>query len=64
MRILSLVFLFITFIASAQPQDNSAREMIITPVSVIPMDTEKVLDNQAVIVKNGMITYLGDAKNA
>lgn len=38
--------------------------MIITPVSVIPMDTERVLDNQAIIVKNGVITYVGDAKNA
>jgi len=64
MRILLLFMLAIAFRATAQPQDNSNREIIITPVSVIPMDTERVLDNQAVIVKNGIITYVGDARKA
>jgi imidazolonepropionase-like amidohydrolase len=64
MRILLALLVFVSFAVSAQPQDNSNREIIITPVSVIPMDTEKVLNNQAVIVKNGVITYVGDAKNA
>ena len=64
MRILAFLFCLTSFISYAQPQDNTSREMIITPVSVIPMDTERVLDNQAVIIKNGVITYVGDAKNA
>lgn len=64
MRLLIFILSLITIVSFAQPQDNSKREIIITPVSVIPMDTEKVLDNQAVIVKNGVITYVGDARNA
>ncbi|MEI9921688.1 MAG: amidohydrolase family protein [Bacteroidota bacterium] len=62
MRVLLLLLIAITL--KAQPQDNTTREMIITPVSVITMENDKVLDNQAVIVKNGVITYVGDAKNA
>src|ERR1051325_4915856 len=62
MRILLLLLIAITL--KAQPQDNTSREMIITPVSVITMENDRVLDNQAVIVKNGVITYAGDAKNA
>jgi imidazolonepropionase-like amidohydrolase len=49
---------------AAQPIDNSTKEIIITSVNVIPMDTERVLENQSVIVRNGVITYVGDAKNA
>ena len=64
MRILITFLLLISFGAFAQPQDNASREMIITPVSVITMENDKARDNQAVIVKNGVITYVGDAKNA
>jgi imidazolonepropionase-like amidohydrolase len=64
MRLLTLVFIFISLFAYGQPVDNTSKEIIITSVNVIPMDTEKVLENQSVIVKNGVITYLGDAKNA
>lgn len=64
MKLITILLLFISVVSFAQPQNNSNREIIITPVSVIPMDTERVLDNQAVIVKNGVITYVGDAKNA
>jgi imidazolonepropionase-like amidohydrolase len=64
MRILLLILLAISIKVTAQPQDNSSREMIITPVNLITMENDRVLDNQAVIVKNGVITYVGDAKNA
>lgn len=64
MKTFTILLLLISIAGYAQPQDNSDREIIITPVSVIPMDTERVLDNQAVIVRNGVITYVGDAKNA
>lgn len=62
--ILLLLLTVITLSVTAQPQDNTTREVIITPVSLITMENDKVLDNQAVIVKNGVITYVGDAKNA
>lgn len=64
MRIFTILLCLITCAAFAQPQDNTSREIIITPVNVIPMDTERVLENQAVIVKSGVITYVGDAKSA
>jgi imidazolonepropionase-like amidohydrolase len=60
----TITALFISFLSCAQLLDNTSREIIITSVNVIPMDTEKVLENQSVIVKNGVITYVGDAKNA
>ena len=64
MKTFTLLLCLLGFGVFAQPQDNNSREMIISPVSVITMETDRVLDNQAVIVKNGVITYLGDAKNA
>lgn len=64
MRIFTILLCLITCAAFAQPQDNTSHEIIITPVNVIPMDTERVLENQAVIVKSGVITYVGDAKSA
>lgn len=38
--------------------------VVFTGVSVIPMDRETVLANQTVIVENGRITYVGDARSA
>ncbi|MFN8348744.1 MAG: amidohydrolase family protein [Spirosomataceae bacterium] len=40
--------------------DNRQREMVFKSVNVIPMDRERVLENQTVVVKNGRITALGD----
>jgi imidazolonepropionase-like amidohydrolase len=39
----------------------SAQTTAIVNVNVIPMDRERVLQNQTVIVKNGMIEEIGDA---
>lgn len=64
MRALSFLFCLLTFQVFAQPVDNASREIVIANVNVIPMDTERVLENQSVIVKNGVITYVGDAKKA
>ena len=38
--------------------------VVITGVSVIPMDREEVLQNQTVIVENGRITHVGAARTA
>ncbi|GAB4028197.1 amidohydrolase family protein [Spirosoma koreense] len=38
---------------------NSPREIVFRSVNVIPMDRERVLENQTVVVKNGRITGLG-----
>jgi imidazolonepropionase-like amidohydrolase len=64
LTLLTLLFSSVATLAFPQPVDNTTREIIITSVNVIPMDTERVLENQSVIVKNGVITYVGDAKNA
>ena len=54
----SLVFLFATLAASV-----SAQTVAFTNVNVIPMDRERVLANQTVVVKNGVIVEIGNAKN-
>ena len=41
----------------------SAQTVAFTNVSVIPMDRERVLANQTVVVKNGLITEIGNTKN-
>ncbi|WP_020596949.1 amidohydrolase family protein [Spirosoma panaciterrae] len=38
---------------------NGQREIVFRSVNVIPMDRERVLDNQTVVVKNGRITSMG-----
>src|ERR687890_460854 len=40
----------------------SAQTVAFTNVNVIPMDRERVLANQTVVIKNGLIAEIGDAK--
>jgi imidazolonepropionase-like amidohydrolase len=40
----------------------SAQTVAFTNVSVIPMDRERVLANQTVVIRNGLIAEIGDAK--
>src|SRR5215208_748894 len=40
-----------------------AQTVAFTNVNVIPMDLERVLANQTVVVKNGVIVEIGNAKN-
>ena len=39
-------------------------EIVFRNVNVIPMDRERVLPNQTVVVNNGKITFVGEAKTA
>jgi len=41
--------------------DNRQREIVFKSVNVIPMDKERVIENQTVVVKNGKIIAMGDA---
>ena len=41
---------------------TKAQTVVFTNVNVIPMDKERVLENQTVVVKDGLITEVGDAK--
>ncbi|WP_128545679.1 amidohydrolase family protein [Larkinella soli] len=62
MRHVILAFLLLlTLPAFAQDLvSNAGREIVFRSVNVIPMDRERVLENQTVVVKDGRITALGD----
>ncbi len=51
------IAIFVVFVSSALGQTTA-----FVGVSVIPMDRERVLANQTVVVRNGVITEIGDAK--
>ena len=59
-RIIVLLFLLSVF-APARAQIQ-AGTVAFVDVNVIPMDRERVLQHQTVIVRNGVITDVGDAK--
>jgi imidazolonepropionase-like amidohydrolase len=54
---LALIFVFTALAASA-----SAQTVAFTNVNVIPMDRERVIANQTVVVTKGLIVQIGDAK--
>ncbi|MDB5262204.1 MAG: amidohydrolase [Adhaeribacter sp.] len=60
----SFVFSILLLPAIAQGPTAVKGEVVFRNVNVIPMDRERVLPNQTVVVKDGKITYLGEAKNA
>src|SRR5262245_54018707 len=53
---------FALFFVFAAFTSVSAQTVAFTNVSVIPMDRERVLANQTVLVRNGLIVEIGDAK--
>jgi imidazolonepropionase-like amidohydrolase len=54
-------FLFFALIILASTIPITAQSVAFVGVNVIPMDRERVLQNQTVIVKNGIIAEIGDA---
>ena len=56
--LLAFVFVFATLAASV-----SAQTVAFTNVNVIPMDRERVLANQTVVIKNGVIAEIGNARS-
>ncbi len=44
-----------------QPADTKNTDIVFNAVNVIPMDSERVLENQVVVVANGRIAAIGDA---
>ncbi|HKR11643.1 MAG TPA: amidohydrolase family protein [Pyrinomonadaceae bacterium] len=52
--------LILVFAALATPA--SAQTVAFTNVNVVPMDRERVLANQTVVIKNGLIAQIGNAK--
>jgi imidazolonepropionase-like amidohydrolase len=56
----TLLFLVVALLGTAQvPVDSRSREIVLKNVAVIPMSTETVLENQTVVVKNGLVTAMG-----
>jgi imidazolonepropionase-like amidohydrolase len=55
-------FFALLFVFAALAAPVSAQTVAFTNVNVIPMDRERVLANQTVVIKNGLIAEIGDAK--
>jgi len=59
----NLLFILIVFVSlngyGQQLIDSRQREIVFTSVNVVPMDTEKIIENSMVIVKDGHITAIG-----
>src|SRR4026208_1857735 len=57
-----ILFLILTLTASARAQTTTNPAVAFVDVSVIPMDKERVLPHQTVVVRNGVIAEIGDSK--
>ena len=60
---LFLVILFIFPNAVLAIQKDDLQFIVITNVTVIPMDSERIVENQTVIIKNEKITAIGSARS-
>jgi hypothetical protein len=54
-----LILLINIPIIAQEPVDSRQREIVIVSVNVVPMDTERVLENQIVIIKDGRVSAIG-----
>lgn len=66
MKKFTFLLLFVVNVAAniaASPVESREETVVaFVNVSVVPMDAERVLSNQTVIVRNGLIAEIGDAK--
>ena len=60
--IINLVLLVCLVPGHAQEVIEKDREVVFKSVNVVPMDREQVIENQVVVVKNGKIQSVGNAK--
>jgi imidazolonepropionase-like amidohydrolase len=56
------LFFVLILVFAALETPASAQTIAFTNVNVIPMDRERVLSNQTVVTKNGLIVEIGNAK--
>jgi imidazolonepropionase-like amidohydrolase len=57
-----LIILFLAISVNAQEAiDNRKQEIVFQAVNIVPMDREGVIENQTVVIKNGVISAIGDA---
>jgi imidazolonepropionase-like amidohydrolase len=61
MRKLLVLFAILSYtgLLGQQLIDSNQREIVFTSVNVVPMDTERILENQMVLVKNGKVSAIG-----
>jgi imidazolonepropionase-like amidohydrolase len=59
--LLLLPAFFILSCTAQQTTDNRVKEIVFKNVNIIPMDKEEVLMNRDVVVKNGVITAIGES---
>src|ERR1044072_7177513 len=57
-----LLILLTAFVSVAQAAPKDSGTTVFVGVNVIPMDRERVLQNQTVVVRNGVIAEIGDAR--
>jgi len=62
--IVAALLIVVSATTSAQLVSNKDQEIVIKGVSVISMESEKILENQTVVVKNGKIASLAGASSA
>lgn len=55
------LFFFSVSVHAQNIVDNNQKEIVFRSVNVVPMDREGVIENQTVVVKNGVIKAMGDA---
>lgn len=66
MRVLTcsvVLFMLVNF-SVAQPVDNSQRQIVFRGVNIISMESDRVNENQTLIVKGGKIAYIGSDAGA
>jgi imidazolonepropionase-like amidohydrolase len=63
-HLFTFALFLITLAVTAQPIDSRKQEIVFKAVNVVPMDQERVLANQTVVVRGGRIAYVGDASKA
>lgn len=61
--ILTILCIYIVNAYAQQTVDSRQRDIVIKNVNVIPMDREQVLNNQVVVIRNGIIAEIGGAGN-
>jgi imidazolonepropionase-like amidohydrolase len=61
-KIALLLFLLMVFTDAVRAAPGDSRTTVFVGVNVIPMDRERVLHNQNVVVRGGVIAEIGDAR--
>lgn len=56
---ITILSLFVITACAQEVTDSRQREIVIQSVNVVPMDSERILENQTVVIRDGRITAIG-----